>query len=113
MADDPADDGRVISPAAAPNDPFHSLLFGTTEVASIVTEKKTRALPPDEMTAVLFDLAARADLAVPCDVLLGGGVGGGDGPDDDGYDYSCGAADSDDDGAPAPVRPHGAPGGFG
>jgi len=41
ILNDRADDGGVISAAAAPNDPFHSLLFGTTEVASIVTEKKT------------------------------------------------------------------------
>lgn len=41
------------------------------QVSQIMKEKKTLALPPEEMTAVLFDLASTISVTVPSNIVLG------------------------------------------
>ena len=50
-----------------------TFLFGETMAKIVTNKKKSKALPPDEITAVLFDLSTNLASSMPDEVDVGGG----------------------------------------
>lgn len=54
-----------------------TFLFGETLAKVVTKKKKSKALPPDEITAVLFDLSTNLASSMPDEVAVGGGTASG------------------------------------
>ena len=72
VLEDPRKGSKVIEQLM--ENQLQNLLFGD-QVTKFITQKRTVALPPDEITEVLYDLALRVSTTIPSNVQLNPSTG--------------------------------------